>query len=91
MPRTGLGGARRARPAPWEEQNFARFADALTRINQPIVPQFLMSGGQGQENGAGLIPTAMLSSMFGRMMPESLERLKDQAPKPTARGNGQGG
>ncbi|HTJ64928.1 MAG TPA: SPFH domain-containing protein [Alphaproteobacteria bacterium] len=64
------------------EQNFAKFADALTRINQPIVPQFLMSGsGQTEGNGAGLIPTALLSSMFGQMMPEALERLKDQAPK----------
>jgi uncharacterized membrane protein YqiK len=63
------------------EQNFAKFAEALTRISQPIVPQFLMSGGaQGEQNGAGLIPTAMLSSMFGQMMPEALERLKDQAP-----------
>jgi hypothetical protein len=50
------------------------------------VPQFLMSGGQGQENsGAGLIPTAMLSSMFGRMMPDALEKLKDEAPKATRR------
>jgi uncharacterized membrane protein YqiK len=64
------------------EQNFARFADALTRINQPLVPQFLMSGGQGSESGsAGLIPTAMLSSMFGQMMPEALDKLKAQAPK----------
>ncbi|WP_316232906.1 SPFH domain-containing protein [Bradyrhizobium sp. SZCCHNPS2010] len=64
------------------EQNFAKFADALTRINQPLVPQFLMSGGQGQETGsAGLIPTAMLSSMFGRMMPDALERLKAEAPR----------
>jgi uncharacterized membrane protein YqiK len=63
------------------EQNFAKFAEALTRISQPIVPQFLMSGGaQSESNGAGLIPTAMLSSMFGQMMPEALERLKDQAP-----------
>ncbi|GLH81861.1 hypothetical protein SSBR45G_67700 [Bradyrhizobium sp. SSBR45G] len=64
------------------EQNFAKFADALTRINQPLVPQFLMSGGQGQESGnSGLIPTAMLSSMFGRMMPEALEQLKREAPR----------
>ncbi|WP_315807037.1 MULTISPECIES: SPFH domain-containing protein [unclassified Bradyrhizobium] len=64
------------------EQNFAKFADALTRINQPLVPQFLMSGGQGQEtSSAGLIPTAMLSSMFGRMMPDALERLKAEAPR----------
>ncbi|CCE09031.1 conserved hypothetical protein [Bradyrhizobium sp. STM 3843] len=64
------------------EQNFAKFADALTRINQPLVPQFLMSGGQGQESGnAGLIPTAMLSSMFGRMMPDALEQLKNEAPR----------
>jgi uncharacterized membrane protein YqiK len=64
------------------EQNFARFADALTRINQPLVPQFLMSGGQGSESSsAGLIPTAMLSSMFGQMMPEALDKLKAQAPK----------
>jgi len=64
------------------EQNFARFADALTRINQPLVPQFLMSGGAGSETGsAGLIPTAMLSSMFGQMMPEALDKLKAQAPK----------
>jgi hypothetical protein len=66
------------------EQNFARFADALTGINQPLVPQFLMSGGQGQESGnAGLIPTAMLSSMFGQMMPDALERLKAEAPRST--------
>lgn len=64
------------------EQNFARFAEALTKINQPLVPQFLMSGSQGQENGsAGLIPTAMLSSMFGQMMPEALEKLKKEAPR----------
>jgi uncharacterized membrane protein YqiK len=64
------------------EQNFARFADALTRINQPLVPQFLMSGGQGTESGsAGLIPTAMLASMFGQMMPDAMDKLKAQAPK----------
>src|SRR5437667_121127 len=63
------------------EQNFAKFSEALTKINQPLVPQFLMSGAQGQENNsAGLIPTAMLSSMFGRMMPDALEKLKDEAP-----------
>src|SRR5690348_1388670 len=48
------------------EQNFSRFADALTKINQPLVPQFLMSGGQGQDganSGGGLIPTALLSSL----------------------------
>ncbi|MGF6307902.1 putative membrane protein YqiK [Bradyrhizobium sp. i1.8.4] len=72
------------------EQNFAKFADALTRINQPLVPQFLMSGGQGTEsNSAGLIPTAMLSSMFGQMMPGALEKLKDEAPKAARRTNGQ--
>ena len=70
------------------EQNFSRFADALTKINQPLVPQFLMSGAQGTENSGGLIPTAMLSSMFGRMMPDALEKLKEEAPKPTARTNG---
>ncbi|HUN48050.1 MAG TPA: SPFH domain-containing protein [Stellaceae bacterium] len=64
------------------EQNFSRLADALTKINQPLVPQFLMSGGPGQESGGGgLIPFAMLSSMFGRMMPDALEKLKEQAPK----------
>ncbi len=64
------------------EQNFAKFAEAL-------VPQFLMAGGQGQENSsAGLIPTAMLSSMFGRMMPEALERLKDEAPRAGRKPNG---
>jgi hypothetical protein len=48
-----------------------------------------MSGSQGQENsGAGLIPTAMLSSMFGQMMPDALARLKDEAPKSTHRTNG---
>jgi uncharacterized membrane protein YqiK len=68
------------------EQNFAKFADALTQINQPLVPQFLMSGGQAQESGsAGLIPTAMLSSMFGRMMPDALEKLKEEAPRAAAR------
>jgi len=69
------------------EQNFSRFADALTKINQPLVPQFLMSGAQGLENNGGLIPTAMLSSMFGRMMPDALEKLKEEAPKTTRRGN----
>src|SRR5271169_3646687 len=74
------------------EQNFARFADALTKINQPIVPQFLMSGAQGQEgNSGGPIPLAMLSSMFGQMMPNALEKLKEEAPKPSPpRGNGPG-
>ena len=42
-----------------------RFAEALTKINQPIVPQFLMSGTQGGESSGGLVPTALLSSMFG--------------------------
>jgi uncharacterized membrane protein YqiK len=69
------------------EQNFSRFADALTKIHQPLVPQFLMSGAQGQENNGGLVPTAMLSSMFGRMMPDALEKLKQEAPRPS-RGNG---
>jgi hypothetical protein len=70
------------------EQNFARFADALTKINQPLVPQFLMSGASGTESTGGLIPTAMLSSMFGRMMQDALEKLKEEAPK--ARSNGPG-
>jgi uncharacterized membrane protein YqiK len=71
------------------EQNFTKFAEALTRINQPLVPQFLMSGGAGQETGnAGLIPTAMLSSMFGRMMPDALEKLKNEAPQAGRRTNG---
>jgi uncharacterized membrane protein YqiK len=73
------------------EQNFARFADALTKINQPIVPQFLMSGGAGHEgNSGGLIPVAMLSSMFGRLMPDALEKLKDEAPRPTSPKAGNG-
>ena len=71
------------------EQNFARFADALTHIKQPLVPQFLMSGGQGGEsNNAGLIPTAMLSSMFGQMMPAALEKLKNEAPQAARKTNG---
>ena len=71
------------------EQNFAKFAEALTKINQPLVPQFLMSGAQGQENSnTGLIPTAMLSSMFGRMMPDALEKLKEEAPKAARKANG---
>src|SRR6201986_1487095 len=37
------------------EQNFSRFSEALTKINQPLVPQFLMSGAQGQENKGGVI------------------------------------
>jgi uncharacterized membrane protein YqiK len=73
------------------EQNFAHFADALTKINQPIVPQFLMSGGANQEpGGGGLIPLAMLSSMFGRLMPDALEKLKDQAPRPASPKQGNG-
>src|SRR5581483_2325523 len=71
------------------EQNFAKFAEALTRINQPLMPQFLMSGGPGGEgNSAGLIPTAMVSSMFGQMMPGALEKLKQEAPQPARRTNG---
>ncbi|MFI5014879.1 MAG: SPFH domain-containing protein [Hyphomicrobiales bacterium] len=70
------------------EQNFARFADALTKINQPVVPQFLMSGAQGLENNGGLIPMAMLSTMFGRMMPDALDKLKEEAPKPKGQGKG---
>ena len=71
------------------EQNFAKFADALTKINQPLVPQFLMSGAQGRRaTTRGLIPTAMLSSMFGRMMPDALEKLKDEAPSAERRPNG---
>ena len=71
------------------EQNFAKFAEALTKINQPLVPQFLMSGAQGQEGGnAGLIPTAMLSSMFGRMMPDALEKLREEAPQAGRKPNG---
>src|ERR1700742_1090359 len=68
------------------EQNFSRFADALTKINQPLVPQFLMSGQQGQDgNNGGLIPTAMLSTLFGRMMPDALDKLKQEAPNPNGR------
>ena len=71
------------------QQILTKFADALTKINQPLVPQFLMSGTQGQEGGsAGLIPTAMLSSMFGQMMPDALARLKDEAPKAGRKANG---
>jgi len=70
------------------EQNFSRFADALTKINQPLVPQFLMAGQQGQENSGGLIPTALLSSLFGRMMPDALNKLKEEAPKATRPANG---
>ena len=66
-----------------------RIYEALTKIDQPLVPQFLMSGAAGQESGsAGLIPTAMLSSMFGQMMPDALERLKGEAPKAGRRSNG---
>jgi hypothetical protein len=44
-----------------------------------------MAGAQGQENNGGLIPMAMLSPMFGRMMPDAWEKLKEEAPKPTTR------
>jgi hypothetical protein len=44
-----------------------------------------MSGAQGTESSAGLIPTALLSSMFGRMMPDALEDLKKEAQKPSPR------
>jgi hypothetical protein len=40
-----------------------------------------MPGAHGQENKGGLIPTAMLSTMFGRMMPDALQKLKEEAPK----------
>jgi hypothetical protein len=45
-----------------------------------------MSGAQGTENSGGLIPTALLSSLFGRMMPDALEKLKEEAPKTRANG-----
>jgi uncharacterized membrane protein YqiK len=61
------------------EQNFSRFADALAKINQPIVPQFVMSGGQGQDGNAGLIPTGLLATLFGRMMPDALNQMKKEA------------
>jgi uncharacterized membrane protein YqiK len=70
------------------EQNFSRFADALTKINQPLVPQFLMSGAQGSDGTGGLIPMAMLGSMFGRMMPDALDKLKEEAPKAAPAGTG---
>ena len=47
-----------------------------------------MSGGQSQESSGGLIPTAMLSSMFGQMMPGALEQLKQEAPKASRPKNG---
>jgi hypothetical protein len=31
---------------------------------------------------------AMLSTMFGRMMPDALEKLKEEAPKPKGQGKG---
>jgi uncharacterized membrane protein YqiK len=69
------------------EQNFSRFATALTKINQPLVPQFLMSGAHGSDGtGGGFIPMAMLGSMFGRMMPDALDKLKQEAPKPASSG-----
>ena len=67
------------------EQNFSRFADALSKIHQPLVPQFLVSAAQGPEGGnGGLVPTALLSSLFGRMMPDALEKLRQEAPRPAA-------
>jgi hypothetical protein len=43
-----------------------------------------MSGASQQEgNSGGLIPLAMLNSMFGRLMPDALEKLKDEAPRPS--------
>jgi hypothetical protein len=42
-------------------------------------------------SGGGLIPLAMLSSMFGQMMPGALDKLKEEAPKPAGRGIGPGG
>lgn len=61
------------------EQNFAKFADALTKIGQPLVPQFVM-GGEGDSGNGGLIPTAMISSMFARMMPDALKEIKEAQP-----------
>jgi uncharacterized membrane protein YqiK len=68
------------------EQNFSRFADALTKINQPLVPQFLISGAPGSDSAGGFIPMAMLGSMFGRMMPDALDKLKEEAPKAASAG-----
>jgi hypothetical protein len=56
-------------------------------MNQPIVPPFLMSAASGQENGRGLIPTAMPSLMSGRMMPLALEKREATAPKTPPRGD----
>ena len=33
---------------------------------------------------------AMLSTMFGRMMPDAMEKLKQEQPKASARANGPG-
>ena len=45
------------------------------RIGHLVLPMFFFA-------------TAMLSSMFGQMMPAALERLKDEAPKAARKTNG---
>jgi len=41
-----------------------------------------------ENSGAGRIPTAMISSMFGQTMPEALEKLKNEAPRAARKPNG---
>ena len=59
------------------EQNFARFADALTKINQPSCRNSsCQAARRGKAAAAALSQMAMLSSMFGRLMPDALENSK---------------
>jgi len=65
---------------PAASRTSTRFADAFDQDQPAAGAQFLIASGmQGGENSnAGLIPTAMLSSMFGQMMPGPLEKLKSE-------------
>lgn len=62
---------------------------ALTRINSAAGAAIFDIEWTGREgNSAGLIPTAMVSSMFGQLMPGALEKLKQEAPQGGRRTNG---
>jgi hypothetical protein len=58
----------------------------LLPAHAPIGTSSLIALLPGKERG--LIPPPMLSSMFGRMMPDALEKLKDEARKAGRRPNG---
>jgi len=61
--------------SPWPEQIFRPLADALTNDQPAIVPHSSCRGGRSGE-WRRPHPDRDAESMFGRMMPDALEKLK---------------